>query len=285
MLYRVITFFTTIFIVCGANFAQSLSIDLDTTSGIQSTFTSRDTSTSINVAIRFTGVSKISSYQFKVSFDTTRFTFIGAQQDFGISGEKNILTKNSGSIIGIAQLQLNPPAKDTVEFSYSITGNNQSLLISGDGLAGVLSLKSKVPLGDSSSITVSNCILADFDLNQTQVNTYCKGTYWVMPVTKSAKEKYVNSNTPEPLTTVSLTIQSSNILFDIPSSDVNNSKTFLYTFYTLNGKYLTEYNITNANSNYNTISGSDNMLFNQPGRYICSLKIGSRNYSQIISFQ
>jgi hypothetical protein len=282
---RIITFFITVLMVYVANFAQSLSIDLDTTSGIQSTFTSRDTSASINVAIRLTSVSKISSYQFKVSFDTTRFTFMGAQQDFGISGEKNILTKNGGSIIGIAQLQLNPPAKDTVEFSYSITGNNQSLLISGDGLAGVLSLKSKVPLGDSSSITVSHCTLADFDLNETQVNTYCKGTYSVMPVTRSIKGGYANSSSSEPLTTVSLSIQSCKILFDIPSSDVNNIKMFLYTFYTLNGKYLTEFNITNANSNHNTISRNDNMLFSQPGRYICNLKIGSRIYSQSISFQ
>lgn len=281
---RAITTFATICIVYASNFAQSLSIDLDTVSGIQSTFTSRDTSATINIAIRLTGISKVSSYQFKVSFDTTRFTFMGAQQDFGISGEKNILTKNGGSIIGIAQLQLNPLAKDTVEFSYSITGNNASLLVSGDGLAGVLSLKSKVPLGDSSSITVSNCTLADFDLNPIQVNVYSKGTYSVSPVTWSIKEKYPNNNCTEPGTIVLLSTQSSNIQFKIPFSDVINSKIYQFAFYTLNGKYLTVYSTTNANSNHYTISGNDNIVFSQPGKYICCLKTGSRNYSQIVSF-
>ncbi len=281
---RSIAILTSIFLIFTANFAQSISIDLDNEVGIQNTFTSRDTGATIAIAIRFTGVNQISSYQFKVSFDTSRFTFIGAQQDFGITGEKNILTKNSGSIIGIAQLQLNPPAKDTVEFSYSITGNNASSLVSGDGLAGVLYLKSKIPLGDSSSIMVSNGILADFELNQTTVNVYHKGTYSVLPVTWNIKQNHDNKYISETMSSVFLSIQNNFIRFEIPYSIVKSSKMVSFVLYTINGKFLTEYTTVSANNDFYTIHGNDNKLFNQNGYYLCCLKIGGRSYSQIVSF-
>lgn len=281
---RIITIFTAICICCTTNFAQTISIDLDSAAGIQSTLTSRDTAATIGIAIRFTDINQISSYQFKVSFDTTRFTFVGAQQDFGMTGEKNILTKNSGSIIGIAQLQINPPAKDTVEFSYSVTGNNASSLVSGDGLAGVLYLKSKIPLGDSSSITVSNCILADFDLNQTAVSHYNKGTYAVLPVTRSVRQhKHDLITSSGQLSPVTLSILNNFITFDLPHSALSSNEMVTITFYTLNGKYLTEFDLLTGKNNFYTCSGSNNPKFNQPGRYLCCLKTGSRNYSQAVT--
>jgi hypothetical protein len=286
MQIRIFSIFSVILISYAANFAQTISIDLDSSSGIQSTFTSKDTVLTIGVAIRLTGINQISSYQFKVAFDTSRFSFVGTQQDFGITGEKNILTKNSGSIIGIAQLQLNPPASDTVEFSYSITGSNISTLVSGDGLAGVLYLKSKIHLGDSSAISVSNGMLADFDLNQTPISAYNKGMYSVLPVTWNIIERKPDFITnPEQLSSVTLSIQNNVIQFNLPNSIVSKNKMLSVTFYTLNGKYLTGYKMISNNNNIYTTSENNNSVFNQSGRYLCCLKTNSRNYSQIVTIR
>lgn len=280
---RIVTIFTAICICCTTNFSQTISIDLDSGAGIQSTLTSRNTAATIGIAIRFTDINQISSYQFKVSFDTTRFTFVGAQQDFGITGEKNILTKNGGSIIGIAQLQINPSAKDTVEFSYSVTGNNASFVVSGDGLAGVLYLKSKISLGDSSSITVSNCILADFNLNQTAVSHYNKGTYAVLPVTGNIRQPHDLMISSGQLSPVTLSILNNFITFVLPHSALSSNEMVTVTFYTLNGKYLAEFDLLTGKSNFYTCSGSNNPKFNQSGRYLCCLKTGGGNYSQTVT--
>jgi hypothetical protein len=284
MYNRAITVFVTIFLAYTTNFAQTVSIDLDNEAGIQSKVTSRDTSATIAIAIRLTGVNQISSYQFKVSFDTTKFTFIGAQQDFGTINEKNILVKNGGSIIGIAQLQLNPPAKDTVEFSFTITGTTPSTLVSGDGLAGVLYLKSKVPMGDSTAVTVSNCILADFELNQTTVNVYNKGTYSVLPVTRNLRGKHNNISISEPVSSVSLSILNRNVQFDIPSPVAAGCKMVSFTLYTIDGKFLTAYQTAATTNNVYIFGIEGKKLVNQFGNYLCCLKMGSRSYTQILSF-
>ncbi|HEX2957217.1 MAG TPA: hypothetical protein VHO70_10310 [Chitinispirillaceae bacterium] len=286
MQIRVVLLLTAILSLYTANYAQSLLVDLDTLPGIQNTFTTKDTAATVGVAIRLTGVTQISGYEFKVSFDTTKFTFVGAQQDFGMTGEKNILTKNSGSIIGIAQLQSNPPAKDTVEFSYSITSYNSSTLVTGDGLAGVLYLKSRLPLGDSSAISVSNCILTDFDLNPTPVNVYNKGTYLVLPVTWSIRQhKYNFTASSGQFSTVTFSILNSLIKFDLPHSALSNNEIFTVAFYTLSGKYLAEYKMIANKNNFYSFNENNNSIFNQSGRYLCSLNAGSKKYSQVVTIR
>ena len=134
--------------------AQQLLIDMDTASGVQETIAVDEEGGILTLAIRIEGAENLFSYQFKVVFDTGSFSFIDAQQDFGLNGEQNILTTNGGSIISINQLQTNPPVEGTVDFSGSITGSDSSRSAAGDGLAGVLYLESKLQPGDTAVIEV-----------------------------------------------------------------------------------------------------------------------------------
>ena len=86
-----------------------MHIDLSDEDGIQDEIQIEDSSGIVAVSLRIESAEELYSYQCKVAFDTAYFTFKGAEQDFGIGGEENILLKNGGSCIGIFQRQQNPP--------------------------------------------------------------------------------------------------------------------------------------------------------------------------------
>jgi hypothetical protein len=267
--------------------AQSLLIDMDTASGVQNVLASRDTGNTVPVSIRVSGINTVSSYQFKVSFDTTRFLYVAAQQDFGITGEKNILTKNGGSIIGIAQLQINPPASDTVEFSYSITGNNSATLVSGEGLAGVLYLKSKLTTGGSSVVSVSNGVLSDFDLSVLPISLYDKGIYKIMPSTAIAADKqslsYNKSTVNEIIT---LGWNNTLVTFNIPSISLYDSRELTFRLYSLNGKLLANHHIISNGQHLYRLGANDDIgIGNYTGRFLCSVVIGNNRFSRTITVQ
>lgn len=230
-----------ILICCGISLAaaQSISVDMDTASGIQPTVATEDTGQTLVIPIRINDADHLFSYQFKIAFDTGSFTFLGAQQDFGITGEKNILTKNGGTTIGIFQVQVNPPADDTVEFSCSLTGTDDTKSVSGDGLIGVLYLKSRLNPGDSAAVAVSQGFLAPYGGTLTPVATYAGGMYRVLlPVTvnRSANRRTVSPSTASAAYLINILIGTTEVHFDLPAALFDQDGALSITLFSLDGR-------------------------------------------------
>lgn len=278
ILYITLLFYATM------SSSQSFIVDMDTASGIQGSLQTKDTAQTLIVTLRAATVSNLFSYQCKVSFDTSKFSFIGAEQDFGVLGEKNILTKNGGNIIGIYQLQTNPPALDTVEFSGTIQGTDATPSVSGDGIIGVLYLKTKLSVNDSSSISISQGFYAEFEGTMEEITSYTAGTYKIIPsvsITTSNDEKKLGYNVPSisilSVTTayqvIEVTFQSSTARFSVSTNTLSTDNKIHLTLYTLDGKFITNFQtyIYDSNNCQVTIPPSAVHKPTISGTYICTL--------------
>jgi hypothetical protein len=258
---------------------------MDTATGIQPTLSVEDTGQTLIIPLRITDADNLFSYQFKVAFDTGCFTFVAAEQDFGTTGEKNILTANGGSIISICQLQANPPATDTVEFSCSITGTDESMSVSGDGLVGVLYLKSKLDAGDTTTITVCDGLLAGYDQQLVSVEEYEEGTYMIPPppVAAAAIAQPGRTDNRE---TFSLSINSNKVHFAVPSSLFNAEKIMRITIHTLDGRLRASRLITTPvpamHLNWSPAEPGQRL---SRGTYLCSVEIGTARISRSLSIR
>jgi hypothetical protein len=283
MTIRIIRLFVITFILYSSPIGQTLSVDLDTAAGIQNTFISREPVVTLPVAIRISGCSSISSYEFKVAFDTAKFSFVGAQQDFGITGEQNILVKNGSAIIGISRPQINPAAQDTIEFGFAITGSSSTSLVSGDGLAGVLYLKSKLKIGDSTTISISNGALSDFDLNSTPFTSYKTGKFKLLPVTSlfdSPSE--ISSFCSDPTLKIALIVRNQTITFNVPAKINENKNRILMQIFSVNGRLVTQ-SILSELKETTVYKGFDTVIPENSGKFIICLNTGANTFSQMVT--
>jgi hypothetical protein len=284
MTIRIIRLFVITFIFYSSPIGQTLSVDLDTAAGIQNTFVSREPGVTLPVAIRISGCISISSYEFKVAFDTAKFSFVGAQQDFGITGEQNILVKNGSAIIGISRPQINPAALDTIEFGFAITGSSSTSLVSGDGLAGVLYLKSKLKIGDSTTISISNGTLSDFDLNSVPFTSYKSGKFKYLPITAIFDRPSVGSSyCSGPTEKISLTVRNQTITFIIPAKTTEMKNRMLFQIFSINGRLITQSMLTELKDN-TVYNGFDTVIPDHSGKLIFCMKTGADTFSQMVTF-
>lgn len=256
--------------------AQTLFVDMDTAAGVQNKYITKDTAKTIAIAIRLTGAEAMFSYQFKVAFDTSCFSFVAAQENFGIKGESNILTKNGGGIIGICQFQTNPPAPDTIEYSYSITGTKSEKSVTGEGLAGVLYLKSKIRPGDSSSITIMQGYSASFGGDLIPIASYKGGMCKISPIVRIGYRKDIDKNYGTGKKIV-LGNKGAYVTFAIPDALLQNNKEFRLRIFSLGGKLLAAHKIPVQNSKmYDT-------FLNQTGTFVYSLEIGNTSFTRTVT--
>ena len=264
--------------------AQTISVDMDPDEGIQDAFTATDTAETLAVTIRITGADNLFSYQCKVVFDTGSFSFLAAQQDFGMSGEKNILTNNCGSVIGIYEQQTNPPAADTVTMSGSITGTDASLSVDGDGCIGVLYLQSKLRPGNSASITVVQGFLAQFGEDLIPVDSYDEGIYTIDPSVPAIDREDRLSRRFSGKTPVSLLVAFPESDVQIGISGVEPEGFIAVTLLTLDGKTVIEHRQTlRPGTRLVTVRPANHRY--APGTYLCAIRSGNDRFSRTVRFR
>ncbi|MBN1576825.1 MAG: hypothetical protein JW913_09750 [Chitinispirillaceae bacterium] len=279
MTEKAVTFFLCVFLLAAHSRAQTMVVDMDTASGIQSAISTQDTAkTTLIVPLRITGADNLFSYQFKVAFDTSRFSFVGAQEDFGMLGEKNILAKNGGALIGIYQLQANPRALDTVEFSCTIQGEDAAKSVSGDGLIGVLYLQSKMRSEDSAQITISQGLTVRFDGAPEPVSSYTPGTYSISFVGVRPPAGAPSFRQRE----VIVNYQTSRAYFSVPHSGFPSSQAMSIFIHSLNGRLIAERRITLDGAGDHRISIAAPGIETPSGAFVCTLRLGSVRLSKTI---
>ena len=156
-----VIFYLTIF-TSQASWASKISVDMDILKNdIQPAYYCQKSGETLSVCIYIENVANCYSYQFSVQFDTTKFSFLGADKDIGLSGPKNILTSRGGTVQGLCQIRQNPLSRNIIDYSYTILTEDSSLTINGSGLAGAVLLKSKVQTGDSTSIKIIDAYTAE----------------------------------------------------------------------------------------------------------------------------
>ena len=279
MTEKAVTLFLCIFFLAVTPRAQTMVVDMDTASDIQDSFSTQDTVGTVVIPLRITDADNLFSYQFKVAFDTGRFTFVGAQQDFGMLGEKNILAKNGGTLIGIFELQVNPPASDTVEFSCTITGSDKSKSVSGDGLIGVLYLQSKMHSDDSTEITISQGFLAEFGGSLEPVSSYTQGMFITKPF------MHVRHSTRSPLRGRRIVVdcRTSSVNFFIPRNYCAFGGAISITLHSLDGRLILQRSfLLEADGDRFTIPTP--AITTLSGTFICTLRLGGLHLSQTIGF-
>lgn len=224
--------------------AQTIAIDMDTASGIQAATSSGDTAQLVTVQIRISGAINLFSYQYKVAFDTSRLSFVSAQLDAGPLGEKNILTRNGGVLIGVYQVQLNPPASDTLEISASITGADPAKSVSGDGLIGVAYFKFRTAFSDSTVISASSGFTAIYGGDFAPVPSYAAGKYRVTPsvaVVSPARFSAGSIDDGIATRTIAVTIGTSVAFYNIAPAATNGRNPLTFRLFTPNGKCIATY--------------------------------------------
>jgi hypothetical protein len=253
---------------------------MDTTNGVQDIYIAKDTTQTVTVALWMSGADALFSYQFKVAFDTAKFSFIDAQPDFGITGKRNLLTKNSGTIIGIYQLQTNPAATDTVEFSCSITGTNGAKSVTGDGLIGVLYLKSKINSGDSSIITVVQGYHAAFGGDLIPIASYKSGNYKSFPIVDIKTKPSVIDKYKK----IVLRVRNGYVAFSIPDALLYQNNELTMRIFSLNGKLLVNKHIPVGLCGVEQIHQQTiGTTFDQTGTFLYSLEIGDTRFARTVT--
>ena len=160
-LFILVIFYLTIF-TSQASWASKISVDMDIIKNdIQPAYHCQTSGETLSVCIYMQNVANCYSYQFSVQFDTTKFTFLSADKDIGLSGPKNILTSSGGTVQGLCQIRQNPLSRNIIDFSYTILTEDSTFTINGSGLAGAVLLKSKVHSGDSTSIKIIDAYTAE----------------------------------------------------------------------------------------------------------------------------
>jgi len=273
----------TLLIFFGIVQGQSMAVDMDTASGIQEALTVHDTAQTVIVTLQATSVTELFSYQCKVNFDTSQFSFIAAEQDFGALGEKNILAKDGGAVIGICQLQANPPASDTVEFSGTITGTDASKSVSGDGIIGVLYLKSKAGFNDSTTISITQGFLAEFEESMVEVTNYSEGTFkieeevHISPWNK--KQKYGETQNSH---VINVMYQFAVAQFTFPYNTFSVGSTIHCRLFSLDGKQIVHHSFTITNDQIFDVvlPSSVTTQMSNVVPCVCSINIGTKRLTQ-----
>ena len=130
--------------------------------GVQDTF--QTTALGDEFIIEFIGsdFTGVSGYQFKIAFDSSTFEIVGNDEDYGMNGKQNILKGNGGAITGIFQAQTNPPCDTILDVAYAIIGTTD-LSVSGTGLLGIISFRSKLKDGENGEIKITEGYVIGFE--------------------------------------------------------------------------------------------------------------------------
>jgi hypothetical protein len=153
-------------------FGSSFLPDADTaTTGIQATNVLTDTGMTLIVEFDAAAMTDLFSYEFSVRYDTTKLLYKGGDKDYGFDGRQNILTTKGGAVQGLCQKRRNPLRPDIIDVAYTIIGADKNQQVSGDGLIGVLSFKSRMQHGDSSTISIISGAWASLDGSLQKVDT------------------------------------------------------------------------------------------------------------------
>lgn len=260
-------FFLTL--IKGMLFAQVMSVDMNPfDTGIQNSVgatTSNETFIIELVASNFSGVS---GYQFKIAFDSSKFDFLGGQEDHGLSGTKNILKNSGGSITGIFQEQTNPPCDSILDVAYTILGTTD-LSVSGDGLIGIVQFKSKLNSGESGNIIIKDGYWIDFGGTKTLIDNYSSGVY---SFDQTKIKTYKNKHNER----YNIYSRNNSLNFTIPFSNMNNQLLVKISLYDLQGKLISV--LLNEYKQNGVYKIPLNKKLTK-GFYICDLKIGDYNNS------
>lgn len=265
--------------------AQTIVIDMDTASGIQATGAAKDTAQIVTVQVRMIGAVNLFSYQVKVAFDTSRLSYVGVQLDNGPLGEKNILARNGGVVFGVYQVQLNPPASDTIEISGTITGTDPSKNVSGDGLIGVIYFKSRTAVGDSTVIAASNGYTALYGGDITPVAAYAGGKHTVLRPVAVSPDRFSPGRTDgeSKCRTVAVAIGPSVAMYDIPPDATRTGAPLTFRLITPGGKCIVTRTVPfSAATRRISIPLPRDASTLSNGVYIGSIGIGGRISSQTI---
>ncbi len=277
-----------VFLAMATGSTQTISVDMDSgEEGIQEIVMANDTAETLTVAIQLSDAVDLYSYQCKIAFDTGSLSFLAAQQDFGLTGEKNMLTKNGGSVIGIFQLQTNPQAEDTIVISGSITGTDASLSVDGNGCIGVLYFASKVQPGDSATIMVTQGFLAAFGEDLTPVENYSDGVYSVDPAVAVSDHRDQTTPHRTPAQTRRLTLilpLTAPLDICIPAAGANTADIITVSLFSVDGKLL---------ARHRQPFHSDTRIIQLPARgenyrypsgtYLCTIRTGNYRLSRTVT--
>jgi hypothetical protein len=169
------------FSICSSNYAQSMNVDMiPNIAGVQDTVFSAASGEEFIIEFIGSIFTNVSGYQLKIVFDSTRFDFLGGDADYGMSGKKNILKGNGGSITGIFQRQTNPICDSVIDVAYTINGTTD-LSVSGAGLIGIAQFKSKLRSGEIGTIKITDGYIVGFNGIKTSIISYTGGTCYFSP--------------------------------------------------------------------------------------------------------
>lgn len=168
-------FFTLLLVLTMSIFGlPSILVDCDPeTPGIQKTLYLDGTEEYVFIDFVADNFEKVTGYQFTMTFDSSKLSFEEGKD--GTLKNKNILKKNGGSIIGIANLQVNPPAKDIVDFAFSISNATEAMAVSESGMLGYVAFSSKMKEGDTCVIEISKGGWAYLNSNLNLITSYEPG--------------------------------------------------------------------------------------------------------------
>jgi hypothetical protein len=148
--------------LAGPNKDAELFIDLAaTTSDIDSNgmgLCVADSSFTAGVVIY--GARKLYSYQYYISFDTTRLKFISAAK--GNDSCKNFLESKGGSNSFSGNLSRDD--KTSILVKGYLTGDDSSQSVNGAGILALITFKKRT--GDTTLLSLTKPIIIDFDLNE-----------------------------------------------------------------------------------------------------------------------
>lgn len=242
----------------------SISVDVNpAVAGIQSLIESATPNETFAVDIIGSGFDSLFSYQLKFSFDTSKFTFLGVDKDYGFTGTRNFLTLNGGSIQGICQQQVNPPCDSIIEIAYTIVGNSSSHAVSGEGLLGVIWLQSKLSLGESSELSLHNGAFASLNGSLELIESTVSGVYSYGAVSNS----FTKNNTSL-IKNFGYNLSSNKLQISYTTND-NHTSYEKITLFNLLGKVIEEVSFTPNCLNQRTVSFKKQL---SKGLYLCVIE-------------
>jgi len=142
----------------------SIWVDVNSESiGIQTKVLIPATDKDIYISIRGVSLTNVRGYQSRIWIDTSKFSLIACQSDFGLGREKNFLKTSGLQIQGLCQQsENNGILTDTIDLAYVLQGTGTQV-VDGDGLLGVLVLKNKMSHDDSAKIKIVSTGISDAD--------------------------------------------------------------------------------------------------------------------------
>lgn len=253
-----------------ACFGQTMSVDMNiNTAGIQDTLKVTTSDEEFFVEFIGTNFPSISGYQFKIIFDNTKLEYLDiGQADDPMSGKKNILKKNGGSITGIFQKQTNPNCDSILDVAYTINGT-ADLSVSGTGLIGIAKFKSKLISGGSTYIKIINGYITNFKGVKTELSEYSIGLCkFDLPV------QVVKSSSHVPPNSLQLSSRKNLVLLTIPHNMIGFRTEI--ALYDLNGRQCAI--LFKGILSQNLISFSLSKITNKikNGYYFCNVQIGNQ---------